>query len=166
AGGAVVAAGEGLGVTTKARGGVDSLGAGRRSGVSVGVDRGVRSGVSSGSGVGFGTGDFFFFAGGCVAGFGLWRGVADASGVGDATVRIFSRDLRKSCFFSSSVNSARVIVPARPTTSSSAQRRNWQRMMTRGRIKARATLGGLRLGIGGVLGAGRGAFAFALQDGV
>src|ERR1051325_7667474 len=135
------AAGEGVvvggwvGVTTTVRGGVDSLGVGR-SGLSVGEARGVRSGVSSGSGVGFGLADFFFFAGGCLAGLGLWRGVGDASGVGEATVRIFSRDLRKSRFFSSSVNSARVIVPASPANRSNPPSKSCQRRMIRGRIKA------------------------------
>src|ERR1044071_645416 len=77
------AAGEGVvvggwvGGTTTVRGGVGSLGVGR-SGLSVGVARGVRSGVSSGSGVGFGLADFFFFAGGCLAGLGLCRGALGA----------------------------------------------------------------------------------------
>ena len=48
-----------------------------------------------------------------------------------------------------------------------AQGTSCQRMMIRGRIKARETLGWLRLGLGrGVLGAGRGPFALAPQDGV
>ena len=60
--------------------GLDSLGAiravaeaageGECAGVSLAVGFGVRSGFSSGSGVFFGV-VFFFFVGGCLAGFGL-----------------------------------------------------------------------------------------------
>jgi len=52
------------------RGVGDSSGTGVRRGVALELGFGVRSGFSSGSGVGLGD-DFFFLAGGCLAGFGL-----------------------------------------------------------------------------------------------
>ena len=138
---------------------------GVRVGGSSDFGRGVRDGVSSsGSGVGLGL-DFFF--GGCWAGFGLRRGVVEASGVGVGTVRMFSRALRKSCFFSSSVSSPWVIVPANPATRRRAQSTKCQRRMMRGRIKAREMLCWLRFAAGrGVLGTRGGVFGLAAQDGI
>src|SRR4030095_10399181 len=135
----------GAGVTAAGRAGVDSLGVGRRSGVSSSLGRGVRGssdfgrgvrdgGSSSGSGVGLG---LDFFLGGCWAGFGFVRGVAADYGGGVGTVRFFSRALRKSCFFSSSVSSARVILPANPATRSRAQSARCQRKLIGGRLTAR-----------------------------
>src|SRR5712691_12045481 len=101
----------GAGVTTTGRAGDDSLGRGRGAAVSAAVGvgiAGVRFAVSSGAGVG----DFFFLAGGCLAGLGLGRGVAEGVAVG--TVRICSRALRKSFRFCSSVSWAGVLVLRRP----------------------------------------------------
>ncbi len=147
---------------------MDSLGWARGAVVSSGVGdafAGVRSGVSSSSGVGFGAGDFFFFAGGCFAGFGLCRGEADFSGVAVGTVRIRSRAFRKSWRFSSSVRSAARGGPARPPKRRRRQIANCQPLMERKRIRTTVLSGRLRLTLrsGGAL---RGALTFAAQDGV